>query len=106
MNNAPNLRDLGLLFYATAIGLLIIYVLFFFKIKASIHLLSLGITAGFFMVLGSNYSESYLIVIMIIFLLSGLLASARLHLKVHTNKEIYIGFFIGILSPILLNYFL
>lgn len=106
INNAPNLRDLGLLFYATAIGLLIIYVLFFFKIKASIHLLSLGITAGFFMVLGSNYSQSYLIVIMIIFLLSGLLASARLHLKVHTNKEIYIGFFIGILSPILLNYFL
>lgn len=106
MNNAPNLRDLGLLFYATAIGLLFIYILFFFKIKASIHLLSLGIPAGFFLVLSANYSQSYLLVIMVVFILSGLLASARLHLKVHTNREIYIGFFLGVITPIALNYFL
>ena len=103
INNIGNLRDLGLLFYATAVGLFIIYVLFFFKIKASIHLLSLGIPVGFFMVLSSNYSQSYLIVLIIILLLSGLLASARLHLKAHTTKEIYIGFFLGILTPLILN---
>lgn len=106
MDKAPNLRDLGLLFYATGIGLLIIYILFFFKVKASIHLLSLGLTAGFFMVLSSIYSQSFLIVIMVIFLLSGILASARLHLKMHTTKEIYIGFFLGVFTPIILNYFL
>ncbi|WP_439131123.1 hypothetical protein [Polaribacter sp.] len=106
MNNAVNLRDISLLFYATSIGLLLVYILFFFKIKASIHLLSLGISAGFFMVLGNNYSQSYALVIMIIFLLSGVLASARLHLKAHTTKEIYIGFFLGMLTPIVLNYIL
>lgn len=106
INNIGNLRDLGLLFYATAVGLFIIYVLFFFKIKASIHLLSLGIPVGFFMVLSSNYSQSYLIVLIIILLLSGLLASARLHLKAHTTKEIYIGFFLGILTPLMLNFIL
>ncbi|MHB0754739.1 hypothetical protein [Polaribacter sp. M15] len=104
MNSATNLRDLGLLFYATSIGLLFIYILFFFKIKASIHLLSTGISAGFFMVLGHNYSQSYLIIIIIVFLLSGVIASARLHLKAHTHKEIYIGFFVGMLTPIVLNY--
>ncbi len=106
MNNAVNLRDISLLFYATSIGLLFIYALFFLKIKASIHLLSLGISAGFFMILGNNNSQSYTLVVIVIFLLSGVLASARLHLKAHTTKEIYIGFFLGMLTPIILNYLL
>jgi hypothetical protein len=104
MNKIANFRDLGLLFYASSIGLLCIYILFFFKIKGSIHLLSLGISAGFFMAMSSNYSQSYLIIIITIFILSGLLASARLHLKAHSNTEVYIGFFIGILAPLLINY--
>ena len=104
MNKIANFRDLGLLFYASSIGLICIYILFFFKIKGSIHLLSLGISAGFFMAMSSNYSQSYLIIIITIFILSGLLASARLHLKAHSNTEVYIGFFIGILAPLLINY--
>ena len=103
MNSTPNLADLSLLFYATSVGLFIIYILFFLKIKASIHLLSLGISAGFFMVLSNNYSQSYLIVIIITILLSGLLGSARLHLKAHTKREVYMGFFLGIISPLILN---
>lgn len=106
INNIANLKDLGLLFYATSLGLFVIYILFFFKIKASIHLLSLGISAGFFMALSSNYSQSYLIVIIPIFLLAGLLASARLHLKAHTVKEVYIGFFLGIIMTLFVNYIL
>tara|TARA_R110002126_G_scaffold77796_3_gene194029 strand:+ start:103407 stop:103943 length:537 start_codon:yes stop_codon:yes gene_type:complete len=104
MNKIANFRDLGLLFYASSIGLLCTYILFFFKIKGSIHLLSLGISAGFFMAMSSNYSQSYLMVIIAIFILSGVLASARLHLKAHSNTEVYIGFFIGILAPLLINY--
>ena len=106
MNNAPNLRELSLLFYATSISLLFIYFLFFLKIKASIHLLSLGVSAGFFLVLSYKNSQSYLIIIIVIFILSGVLGSARLHLKAHTSKEVYIGFFLGLLSPLFLNYFL
>lgn len=106
MNNTPNLRDLGLLFYATSIGLLFIYTLFYFKIKASIHLMSLGISAGFFLALSNNYSKSYLLAIIVIFILSGLLATARLKLKAHTNKEVYIGFFTGLILPIIINFYL
>ena len=106
INSIVFLRDLSLLFYATTLGLILIYLLFFFKIKTSIHLLSLGISAGFFMILSYNYSQSFLWIIIIILMLSGVLASARLHLKAHTSKEVYIGFFIGITTPILLNLFL
>lgn len=106
LEKTTNLRDLAILFYATTLGLFFIYFLFYFKIKASIHLLSLGIILGFFMVLSSIYSQIYLLIYIIILLLAGLLASSRLHLKAHTNKEVYIGFFTGIIATQLVHYLL
>lgn len=106
INNVANLRDLGLLFYATSLALFIVYILFFFKLKASVHLLSLGVFAGFFMILSNIHSKSFLIVIIILFLLAGVLATARLALKAHTSKEIYIGFFIGLLSTSIVYFLL
>ena len=101
-----NLRDLGILFYATTLGLVFIYILFAFKIKTSIHLTSLGITTGFFFILNLIYNQNLTIVIVCTILLSGILASARLHLKAHTQKEVYLGFVLGFLSPIIVFYFL
>ena len=106
LEKTTNLKDLAILFYATTLGLFFIYFLFYFKIKASIHLLSLGIILGFFMVLSSIYSQIYLLIYIIILLLAGLLASSRLHLKAHTNKEVYIGFFTGIIATQLVHYLL
>jgi membrane-associated HD superfamily phosphohydrolase len=100
----PNLSDIGLLFYATCLGLICIYTLFSLKIKTSIHLLSIGITTGFFFTLTTLYNENLILLISLLLLLSGLMANARLHLKAHTEKEVYIGFFIGFVSPILLFY--
>ena len=105
-NNTPNLHDIGLLFLSTSLGLFFVYILFYFKIKASIHLLSLGISIGFFMILSSVYSQSFTMPIIIIFILSGLLGSARLHLKAHSTKEIYLGFFTGVLVTFSLHYLL
>ncbi|WP_181858132.1 hypothetical protein [Polaribacter sp. WD7] len=104
--STPNFRDFGLLFYATSLGLTIIYILFFFRLKVSIHLLSLGVSLGFFLMIDSLYSISFLPVIVILILLSGIVASARLHLKAHTSKEVYLGFFLGLISPIIIYFFL
>jgi len=106
ISNLANLRDLSLLFYATSLALFIVYVLFFFKVKASVHLLSLGIFIGFFMILSNIHSRSFALVIMILFLIAGVLASARLTLKAHTSKEIYIGFFIGLVTPSIVYFLL
>lgn len=92
------LQDLSLLFYATSIGLILTYILLYFKIKSSIHLLSIGISCGFFMLLTIVDNTSYLLIILINFLIAGLLASSRLHLNAHQPKEVYFGFFIGISS--------
>ena len=101
-----NLRDLGMLFYATSLGLVFIYLLFALKIKTSIHLISIGITVGFFYVLSFIYQQNLIAVIICGLLLSGILASARLHLKAHTHKEVYLGFILGFLSPSIVFYFL
>ena len=105
LNSIALLKDLSLLFYSTAVGLIIIFLFFFFKLKLSIHLLSLGIPTGFFLVLTEKYDQSYLLVIMIIILLAGLLASARLNLKAHSSTEVYSGYFLGIISVFITYFF-
>ena len=106
LKKIPNFFDLGLLFYASTLGLVFIYILFIFKIKTSIHLLSLGITSGFFFVLNAIHSQNLIIIVISTFILSGLLASARLHLKAHKPTEVYLGFILGFISPIIVFYFL
>ena len=101
-----NITDLGILFYATSLGLTIIYIFFAFKLKVSIHLLSLGISTGFFLMMSSKYHHSFTLVVIICFLLSGFLGSARLHLKAHTKTEVYLGFLFGYISPFIVNYVL
>lgn len=104
--NIAQIRDIGLLFYATSFGLIAVYILFIFKLKTSLHLLSMGISIGFFLLMSWSYGISLLPLILILILLSGLLASARLYLKAHTPREVYLGFFIGLICPFITNYFL
>tara|TARA_B110001454_G_scaffold212301_1_gene228960 strand:+ start:1427 stop:2026 length:600 start_codon:yes stop_codon:yes gene_type:complete len=106
LKEIPSLRDLGLLFYATTLGLVWIYILFAFKLKTSIHLLSLGVTTGFFFVLNGIYNKKLILVILCAIIISGILASARLHLKAHKQIEVYIGYILGFFSPIVVFYFL
>ena len=90
------LEEISLLFHATSLGLITTYFLLNFSIKSSIHLLSIGISCGFFMMVALKSDESYTLIIIINFLIAGLLGSARLHLKAHSPKEVYVGLLIGI----------
>jgi len=89
-------KELGMLFYGTNVSLAIIYLLFSFQIKSSLHIMSLSSALGFFLLFGNVYSISILPIAIIIILLIGVLASSRLYLKAHNQKEIYLGFFIGL----------
>lgn len=99
-------EELGLLFFGTNLALLIVYVLFLFHIKVSLHILSMSTTIGFFLMYGSLHSIQVLPIIIILFLLTGFLASARLRLKAHTKQEVYVGFFLGMLSQFFIFYLL
>ncbi|MCD8411642.1 hypothetical protein [Tenacibaculum finnmarkense] len=100
------IKDLSYLFFGVVFGLGVIYILFSLKIKASLHLLSLGAATGYFLLFQQIHNITTLPLIIVLILLSGLSASARLHLKAHTIKEVYLGFFIGIASPFFAFYIL
>ena len=74
----------------------------FCKIKASLHMV--GISSLLFFVIGlsihnqSNFINS----ITFLFLMTGIVASSRLEMKAHTNKELVFGFITGIIPQIIL----
>lgn len=105
-NSLTIVRELTYLCFGTLLGLIIVYFIFFTKTKTSLHLLSMGSAIGFFIVLQLLYNVSLLPLIVIFIILSGLLATARLDLKAHTPKEVYLGFILGILSQLTIYYFL
>lgn len=96
--NIGAMRDISLLFYATSGALMLLYVFFVFKIKTSIHLLSLGISTAFFLIIDINNSSNFPLVIILNILIAGIVANARLYLKAHRPSEVYIGFFMGFIS--------
>jgi len=100
------LEDLEFLFYGTSLSLSCIYLLFSFKLKSSLHLVSMGNAVCFFLIISNLYSLSILPIIMILILLSGLLASSRLYLKAHSPKELFLGFSIGIISQLVIFFYL
>lgn len=106
IKNLSAIEDLSILFYATSIGLAITYILFFRGIKLSVHMMSLGLSTGFFMILSQEYSQSFLILIIIFVLVSGIVGNARLVLKKHLQREVYLGFSTGLLAPILFYFLL
>lgn len=99
-------KKLGILFYATDLALLCIYLLFIIKIKTSLHVMSMSCLIGFILFYSSRHQIATLPIVAILIVLTGLLSSARLHLKAHKHQEIYLGFFLGIASQAILFYFL
>lgn len=97
-------KEISYLFYGTVFGLGFIYLLFPFKIKGSLHLLSIGVAVGYFLLFQQIQAVYVLPVIISFIFLAGLLASSRLHLKAHTVKEVYLGFFIGLIAPFIAYY--
>jgi len=64
-------------------------------VKASMHLLGIGGVSGLIIALKYLYSADMFTELILVFIIAGLAASARLYLKAHSLKEIVLGYFIG-----------
>ncbi len=77
------------------------------KFKASIHMIA---AAGFFMfaiALSIHFKININGTIAVMSIIIGAIATSRLHLKAHTNIELAIGFFIGLIPQLMmLNFWL
>ncbi|MGY0393560.1 hypothetical protein ACW5R3_13515 [Bizionia sp. KMM 8389] len=93
---------LGILF--STISCLVLAIL---KFKASIHMMAVAGVFMFFLALSIHFSININGTLAVMCVIMGGIATSRLHLKAHTNIELIIGFFIGLLPQlILVNYWL
>lgn len=88
-------------FFGVAVALSFTYLLFNFNIKSSLHTLGMGGLVGFVIIMSFEYQLNFNLIIAILFVLSGLIAVSRIKLKAHYQKEVYIGFLLGIMSQII-----
>jgi membrane-associated phospholipid phosphatase len=93
-------------FFGGSFALLVIYLLFFKEIKTSLHTLGIGSLIGFVMVLSIEFQINYTLLIAILFILFGFIATSRLFLKAHKPLEVYIGLLLGIVTQFMSYYFL
>lgn len=82
-------------------------VLAIFKFKASIHMIGVGGVLMFFIALGIHFHINIIGSIALIFLISGAVATSRLHLRAHSPVELIVGFIVGVIPQLIgLNYWL
>ena len=75
--------------------------------KVSIHMIASAGVLLFFIALSIHFNININGTIAFFFIILGAIATSRLHLNAHTNIELIIGFFVGLIPQlILINYWL
>ena len=97
----PQLNDLAILFFASVFSFIIMYILFHWKIKTSIHMFGIGTFIGFVLAFSYKYHFNMLFPMTILFIIAGMIGQSRLYLKAHNQKEIFLGFILGMGSQII-----
>lgn len=91
---------LALSYYGYGTGLIAIYILLHLNKKISLHTCGIGGLIGFLIFFSYYYKTDVLSLLILLFILSGMIGSARLNLKAHTLKEVLLGFIIGLFSQL------
>ena len=92
-------------FLGGLISALLLLILLFLKIKASIHMVGISTLTVFVIALSWHFHNNAIYTIAFLVAMNGIVASSRLELKAHSDKELVIGFFSGLLPQIILTYF-
>jgi hypothetical protein len=80
------------------------FLLLYAKIKASIHMIGISALTIFIFGLSLKNEINTVHLMALLVILNGLVASSRLIMKAHTNKELLIGFLCGVIPQIGLLY--
>jgi hypothetical protein len=91
-------------FLGGIISAIFAFLLLYAKIKASIHMIGISALTVFIIGLSLKNEINTINLVAVFIILNGLVASSRLVMKAHTNKELLIGFLCGLLPQIGLLY--
>lgn len=90
------LPDLTIMFIGITFITLVAYILISLKFKISLHAISIGGIIGVVLSLSKIYAMNLMMLISTLFMIAGIILSARLALKAHNQLEVYFGFIAGI----------
>lgn len=92
---------LSLFYFGYGMCLIGSYILLYFNLKISLHTAAIGGLIGFLIYFSYHFEINLIVLFMGLFILAGIIASARLRLNAHILSEVFWGFFIGILSQLI-----
>ncbi|MGV8946215.1 MAG: hypothetical protein ACOH1N_07285 [Lutibacter sp.] len=87
---------LSLFFFGYGLSLIIAYLFLYLKIKISLHTLGIYGLVGFLIYFSYFYKMNILVVLALLFVLGGVIASARLRLHAHQLNEVILGSIVGL----------
>lgn len=87
---------LSLFFFGYGLSLIIAYLFLYVNIKISLHTLGIYGLIGFLIYFSYFYKMNILVVLALLFVLGGVIASARLRLHAHQLNEVILGSIIGL----------
>jgi len=94
--------ELHFFLLAALLSTIMALILLFANIKASLHMIAISSLTVFIIGLSLRLQMQNTFIIAALILLNGFVASSRLEMKAHTNKELIIGFMLGAVSQLLL----
>ena len=94
--------ELHFFFLGGLMSTLLALILLFGNIKASLHMIAISSLTIFIIGLSMHLGIQSPFTIVLLILLNGFVASSRLEMKAHTNKELIIGFVLGVIPQLLL----
>ncbi|MBP8792573.1 MAG: hypothetical protein KBE41_00025 [Lutibacter sp.] len=92
---------LSIFYFGYGLALLISYILLHFQIKISLYATAVSGLIGFAMYYSYYFQLNLLILIALLFILSGLVITSNLKLKAHKCSEVTYGASLGLLSQLL-----
>ena len=95
---------LSLFYFGYGLGLTLAYILLYFKIKVSLHTAAISGLIGFIAYLSFYYKINLIVILAILLLLNGIVATVRLRLQAHKFNEVLLGFILGLLTQFLVYF--
>lgn len=86
---------LALLFFGYGLSLIVSSLFLYLKYKLSLHMLAISGLIGFLIYFSYFYTTNLIVLMAILFILGGMVASARINLRAHQLNEVVLGSLIG-----------
>lgn len=96
--------SLYLFFAAGIISTVLAFLFLYLRIKASIHMIGISALTMFIIALSIHNEINTINLVAFFIIMNGLVASSRLVMNAHSNKELLIGFFCGAIPQSVLFY--